>query len=326
MQARRLSAQVLFAIAFAACAVVQVQAQAGVMVYRGMCDASAAVALDAQYFVVASDENNTLNIYKRGQPDAVARVPLAEFLGTGNKESDLEGAAMVGQRIYWIASHGRNKKGKERPDRYRFFATDIDARSSPPTVKAVAMPYRQLLVDLQAAPTLKSLKLAEAASLAPDAPGGLNIEGLAALPDGRLLIGFRNPIPGGKALLVPLENPGDLLNGKPARFGKPILLGLRGRGIRSIEYVGTSFLIAAGPSADAGTFSLYYWSGKPGAAPELATGVDIGGLRPEALFEIPHTGSAQVISDDGGVEAGGVACKDRPVDQQAFRSVVIKLR
>jgi hypothetical protein len=34
-------------------------------------------------------------------------------------------------------------------------------------------------------------------------PGGLNIEGLAATPDGQLLIGFRNPLSEGKALLLP---------------------------------------------------------------------------------------------------------------------------
>jgi hypothetical protein len=29
----------------------------------------------------------------------------------------------------------------------------------------------------------------------------------------------------------------------------------------------------------------------------------------------------QLLSDDGGVEAGGVACKDRPAAEQAFRSI-----
>jgi hypothetical protein len=32
-----------------------------------MCDASAAVALDADHFVVADDENNVLRIYRRGR-------------------------------------------------------------------------------------------------------------------------------------------------------------------------------------------------------------------------------------------------------------------
>lgn len=188
-----------------------------VMTYRGSCDASAAVALDADHFVVAGDEDNTLRVYSRGRPEPVGEAPLATFLDSGNKESDLEAAAAVGKRIYWIASHGRNSKGKPRPDRQRFFATDIDPGAQPGVTPA-GTPYRGLLEDLAAAPTLAGLRLGDAARLAPEAPGGLNIEGLAAMPDGSLLVGFRSPVPNGRALLVPLLNPServhDLLRSK----------------------------------------------------------------------------------------------------------------
>ena len=154
-----------------------------VMTYRGSCDASAAVALDADHFVVAGDEDNTVRVYSRGRPEPVGEAPLATFLDSGNKESDLEAAAAVGKRIYWIASHGRNSKGKPRPVRQRFFATDIDPGAQPGVTPA-GTPYRGLLDDLAAAPTLAGLRLGDAARLAPEAPGGLNIEGLAAMPDG----------------------------------------------------------------------------------------------------------------------------------------------
>src|ERR1700752_3562987 len=99
-------------------------------VYRGMCDASAAVALDADHFVVANDERNTLRVYKRGQSDPVDSVPVFKFLGTKEKkESDLEGAARVGNRIYWISSHGTNSDGEVQERRYRLFATEITAKS-----------------------------------------------------------------------------------------------------------------------------------------------------------------------------------------------------
>ncbi|MBT9502636.1 MAG: DUF3616 domain-containing protein [Burkholderiaceae bacterium] len=299
------------------------QAQAAPEIYRGLCDASAAVALDAGHFVVANDENNTLAIYQRGQPEAVATLSLADFLDSGDKESDIEGAALVGRRIYWISSHGRNKNAKERPERYRFFATDIDASKSPPSLKPVPKRYEKLLDDLVEADALKPFKLKDAAKLAPEAPGGLNIEGLAALPDGSLLIGFRNPIPNGKALLLPLKNPDELLEGKTAKFGAPVLLALRNRGVRSIERVANQFLIVAGPTADKGTFSLYHWSGKASEAPKLAQGLDLADLRPEALFDIGGS-QVQLLSDDGGIEAGGVACKDRKPAEQAFRSISVK--
>ena len=90
-----------------------------------------------------------------------ATTPLAAFLGSGDKESDLEAAAAVGTRVYWIGSHGRNAKGKPRPERQRFFATDIDPAAQPPGVAPAGTPYRGLLDDLAAAPTLARLHLAE---------------------------------------------------------------------------------------------------------------------------------------------------------------------
>jgi hypothetical protein len=299
-----------------------------VMTYRGPCDASAAVALDANHFVVAGDEDNTLRIYRRGRPEPVGKVPLAAFLDSGDKESDIEAAAAVGKRIYWIASHGRNSKGKLRPGRQRFFATDIDPGAQPGVTPA-GTPYRGLLDDLAAAPTLAGLRLGDAAQLAPEAPGGLNIEGLAAMPDGSLLVGLRNPVPNGRALLVPLLNPAELVtagSGRKARFGEPILLELRGRGVRSIDRAldGRGYWIVAGPAADAGAFSLYRWSGQAKDAPRIVDGSELVGLRPEALFELPGGGGTlQILSDDGGVVTNGTACKDRPISVQGFRSITL---
>jgi hypothetical protein len=300
-----------------------------VMTYRGPCDASAAVALDAEHFVVAGDEDNTLRVYRRGRPQPVGETPLAAVLDSGDKESDLEAAAAVGQRIYWIASHGRNSKGKLRPDRQRFFATDINPGAQP-GVTPTGTPYRGLLDDLAGAPTLAGLHLGEAAQLAPEAPGGLNIEGLAAMPDGSLLLGLRNPVPNGRALLVPLLNPAELVTavpGRKARFGQPILLELRGRGIRSIDRAldGRGYWIVAGPTADAGAFTLYRWSGQTKDAPRIVDSSELVGLRPEALFEPPGGGGTlQILSDDGGVETHGTACKDRPMAAQGFRSITLR--
>lgn len=300
-----------------------------ILTYRGPCDASAAVALDADHFVVAGDEDNTLRVYQRGRPEPMGEASLSSFLGTGDKESDLEGAATVGKRIYWIASHGRNSKGKLRPDRQRFFATDID-RGAKPGVTPVGTPYRGLLDDLAAAPTLAGLRLSDAAQLAPEAPGGFNIEGLAAMPDGSLLVGLRNPVPNGRALLVPLLNPSELVtagSGRKARFGEPILLELRGRGVRSIDRAldGRGYWIVAGPAADAGTFTLYRWSGQAKDAPRIFDGSELVGLRPEALFELPGSGSTlEILSDDGGVVTDSMACKDRPKSAQGFRSITLR--
>ncbi|WP_457423279.1 DUF3616 domain-containing protein [Roseateles sp. P5_E7] len=285
--------------------------------YEGLCDASAAVALDARHFIVADDEHNKLSVYQRGTAKRVGQVDL-KFL-KADKESDLEGSAQVGKRIYWIASHARNSAGEPRPDRQRFFATEIVGT----TVEPVGKPYTGLLADLLATPALAPLKLAEAAGRAAEAEGGLNIEGLAAAADGSLLIALRNPIPQGRAILIPLLNPAELVDGKgPARFGAAIRLDLGGRGLRSIERVSTTYLIAAGPPADAGTFAIYRWSGKAADAPTPVK-LDLGTLRPEALFAWPD-GQVTLLSDDGGVMFGKKACKDADKAKRSFRTFDFK--
>jgi hypothetical protein len=292
--------------------------------YDGVCDASAAVALDHDHFVVADDEHNLLVIYKRGQPTPVGNVPLDDFLGTEpGKESDLEGSAVIENRIYWIASHGRNAEGKVREERYRLFAADIETSTMPPSLKLIGTPYRKLIDDLLSANTLKNFHLDDAASRAPEAPGGLNIEGLAATPDGKLLIGFRNPIIDGKALVVPLDNPQQVIAGQSAKLGSPFSLDLGGRGIRSMERVDSTYLIVAGPPANSGTFALFKWSGGATEMPRQVRKVVFTGLTPEALFEIPMTNSVQILSDDGDVKTNGKACKKRDADHRSFRSITV---
>ncbi|HEY8877714.1 MAG TPA: DUF3616 domain-containing protein [Roseateles sp.] len=286
--------------------------------YEGLCDASAAVALDARHFIVADDEHNRLTVYRRGEPKAVGEVELDAFLKTA-KEADLEGAAQVGNRIYWIASHARNSAGKLREDRQRFFATEVRGTMAEP----VGQPYTALLADLLATPALAPLKLSDAAARAAEADGGFNIEGLAAAPDGSLLIGLRNPIPQGRALVIPLLNPADLVAGqRPARFGSAIRLDLGGRGVRSIDRVGGSYLIVAGPPADEGSFALFRWSGRPGDVPTPVK-ADLGTLRPEALFAWPD-GQITLLSDDGGLMVGKKACKDADKGKRSFRALDIR--
>ncbi|WEF34392.1 hypothetical protein [Pseudoduganella chitinolytica] len=87
-------------------------------VYRGICDASAAVALDADRFVVADDEVSVLKIYRfdtPGLPLPGEDVDLHAFLG-GKEEADLEGGALVGDTAYWIGSHGADGDGKPARD------------------------------------------------------------------------------------------------------------------------------------------------------------------------------------------------------------------
>jgi len=298
-------------------------------VYSGICDASAAVALDNRLFVAANDEDNRLRIYDRdsGGPPTWS-VDLSAFLQADRQspEADLEGAARVGNRIYWITSHGRNQNGKRRPGRERFFATEIRTNRESLELTPVGKPYRNLLRDLVNEPKLRTFDLDDASRLAPKEPNAFNIEGLCATPEGHLLIGFRNPIPRGKALLVPLQNPAELVEGRSPRFGGPLLLNLNGLGIREISRHEDRYLIVAGSFDGAGKSHLYEWDGRSSAAIHLGK-INFGKFNPEAVIFYPDRGvdEIQVLSDDGNLLAGGKKCKDlKDPSQKTFRGLWLR--
>jgi hypothetical protein len=298
--------------------------------YVGMCDASAAVEVGKGYFVVGDDEKNKLNVYRIGAPNAVASLDLASYLGVvqpdgKSDETDIEGAARIGDRIYWITSHGANGEGKPQPSRRRLFFTDVVEDSAVPKLSAPkTSPYTALLDEIAATPEL-AIVFGDSSSQAPESPGGLGIEGLAATPEGELLIGFRNPRPQGHALVLPLRNPRAVLDsGAKPVFGKLRPLDLGGRGIRSLEWTGKDYVIVAGPFDDNGSFALYRWSGQ-GADVEKVPQKVLSGLNPEAIFKVAKGGRLYVLSDDGDRKVGDEKCKSKkvPEDLKGFRGTYL---
>lgn len=289
--------------------------------YEGLCDASAAVALDARHFVVAGDEDNTLRIYQRGPSQARASLPLDAFLRSGKDEADLEAATRIGERIYWIGSLSRDGEGRPAPQRDQFFATDIHRSSATlPTLRPVGAGPVKLLDALLASEAGRAWQLTDAARKAPETPGGLNAEGLTHTADGALLIGFRNPLREGKALVVPLRNPAQVIAGQSAEFGQALALDLGGRGVRAMARAADGHLVVGGPTGDEGSFALFHWRGGSDT-PQRLQQPALGMLRPEALFNWPGTAQWRLLSDDGGIELNGGECKKLPLQKQAFRSL-----
>jgi hypothetical protein len=218
------------------------------------------------------------------------------------RECDFEGAAQIEKVIYWIGSHGRNKQAEERVERQVLVATQISGSGAEAKLSLIGTPFRGLLTALTSADNLKAFDLAGASVKSPEKPGALNIESICAMGDA-LLIGFRNPIPGGKALLVPLQNPLAVVKGdaKPD-LGEPILLDLGGLGVRDMAPWRKQFLIIGGDFKDGGEPSaLFLWSGDPKMKPQKLKG-DLSDLNPEAIV-IHETGGesrVQLLSDDGG--------------------------
>lgn len=303
--------------------------------HYGMCDASAAVALSPDIFVVANDEDNFLKVYRNDTSGTyLERLDIAAYMKDDIplKESDLEGASEIDGTIFWITSHGRNKKGKRQESRYHFFANQIHLENGQYVHRQIDSAYTNLLKDMWSDPRLKKYDLKKAAELPPKDAGGLNIEGLSATPDKRLLIGFRNPIPGDKALLVPLQNPFEIIRGKKAVLGEAITMPLGGLGVRSIEYwpARKIYLIMAGPfHSDAGeNFRLYRWSGDPAREPEMYEGLDLKELNVESIIIYPDRHDRiQLLSDDGGAKRGKKQCKDLPDGNKNkyFRSIWVAL-
>ena len=251
-----------------------------VVVHNGPCNASTALPVGGGMVVVADDEASPpviLRLYRSGQggpPLAVGTIAAEAVAPVPDEhpELDLEGSTWIGPLAYWIGSHGaaaaqtaaggsagKHKEGKKeeglgapRPNRQRLFATSLGVRAEGKklslSLQPVGRPYTTLIHDLNADPRYARFGLAAAATRPAKAKGGLNIEGLASTPQGALLIGFRNPLSEGRALLATLLNPNGVLGGEAARFADPVLLDLGGLGIRSLERVKSQLLIVAGPA------------------------------------------------------------------------------
>lgn len=308
--------------------------------HQNICDASASIPLGQDHFVVGNDEDNILRVYsaqESGEPINEG-IDINDYF-TNNpkkKEIDIEAVTESDGIIYWITSHGRNKKDERKLERHQFFANKI-TNTNPLTfeLKQQGESYTELLLkDMLADDKLSSLNLKTAETIAPKKEGGLNIEGLTTTPEGEILIGFRNPITlDGKAILIPLKNPRDLINldeTVKAEFREPILLDLGGLGIRSIEYWSTinGYLIIAGHFGSKGEFALYIWSGNKLDKPDLIDFTFPKDFRPESILVYPHLNNRfQIFSDDGSVIRGGQECKKMSNDnpEKYFRSIWIKV-
>lgn len=208
MKKAAFSAIVFFAINFNLSA----QVLGPVVRYNGLCEASAGVSLFDNTFIVASDEDNLLRIFNTATPDPLKTVKLSEVFKLSDvfkdpakdeikdkPNMDLEGATWIDNRIFWIGSHSVKSDGEAAPTRHRLFAVEVFLNSAgEPNLVRSGQIYTTLIADLEKDPRFAALNLKKARTITPKAIGGLSIEGLAATPEGNLLIGFRNPLIGGE--------------------------------------------------------------------------------------------------------------------------------
>ena len=308
--------------------------------YLGIANPSGAVALNDNVFIVADDEDNLLRVYDRHVLDRpLQTVKLSAVfkgaIGDGEDlEIDLESAAEIEGTVFWIGSHSSSRTGEYREARHRLLAVNIKPGASGKfTVTAAGDIYTALIADLQDDSRFNTYHLGEAKKTQAKVLGGLSIEGLASTPDNGLLIGFRSPLNGGdikkgrlengKALIVKLKNPFEVIHGLKAKFGDPIELDLDGFGIREItRHKNHKYLIVAGPyheniatedhKKEEG--KLYKWSSKSGKLNKLKK-FELEGYNIEAaLFYPGNDNCVQLLSDDGTL-----------VGANGFRSMTVTL-
>jgi hypothetical protein len=279
------------------------------IVFVGMCDASGSVQLGSDRFIMADDEDNALRVYDVTGGPPLSKVDLSPFLELGSGESqefpetDLEAATTVGDKAVWISSHARSSSGNESPARLRMFATTV---SGTPVLHGHA--YTHLREDLVTDARFEKFNLRDAITRAPAAPGGFNIEGMTATPDGGVIIGLRNPVSEGRAIIVPLTNPLEVVEGKPPRFGDPITIDLGGRGVRALSWWRGQYIIAAGSPTHGRDLApaLYRWDGV--GTPQRIE-ANLGTLNVEAFHTPEDRDAILVLSDDGTQLVDGTKCK-----------------
>lgn len=277
----------------------------------GICEASAAAILSVGRVAVASDDSDRLAIYNRH-----GTIPVrSEDLG---KVDDIEGAARIGDTVFWITSHSLTGSGKDKQRRRKLLATR-------PGPEGLPVETGRKFDDL------RDVVVAALTDFGPDAVSGdlvpvLDIEGLAATPDGALLLALRMPLTSdGRALIVQIPRPFELLKLDQPPTGSDAVavfaLDLDGRGIRGIERdPDGSYVLIAGPSGDGPEpFDLYVWAGA-GRPQRLDVRGELAGMAPEALV-IWESGLVEVFGDNG------ATCQDNedmPDAERWFPSRVIR--
>ena len=271
--------------------------------FQGISDASAAIAVGSHFFITASDEECRLRIYNRQTGgDPIGAFNLISHLPLRGKsvELDLEGAAAIGNRLFWIGSHSRNRDGQRRVNREQFFAVDLTLTTTVPTLAFVGHADDSFFDELCQSKPGREHQLSQAAAQSSRSREGLNIEGMCATPEGKLWIGFRTPIPNDRALLIELENPQEVIAKKPARFGRSVTLDLNGLGIRDLVAQKAQIYILAGPHGGKDKASLYRWDGNSSTAKGLKL-PGLSDIQPEAIAVFASEGpeALYVFTDSG---------------------------
>jgi hypothetical protein len=214
---------------------------------------------------------------------------------------DLEGLALdQSGYAYALTSHSRDNDGDENKSRNRLVRFRVDGNRvvKPIIVSSLKRVLTATHPVLATAAAIQDVKLG----------GGLNIEALGVGPDQqRLLIGFRSPLQGGRAIIASVENLAAMFDtdALPVVSTTLTTLDLGGNGIRGMSYIPVlaGYLIISGPvSRELTQFGLWFWSGQPDASARRVTVAGLLGFEhAEGVCSALIEGKRRIVivSDDG---------------------------
>ena len=298
--------------------------------FSGSCDGSGGVALGEEHFAVVNDETSHLLIYQRHNPGGpIQSINLRKALELKKKEEgDLEGLALMGDYLFVLGSHSRDRDGQKQKERRKLLALRLQAGDGEFDLKQVGDVYEDLMDDLEDHRAFDELGIRQSAKESGDDPDGFNIEGLCGGADGVLWLCFRGPRIGTRALLIPITNPTDVMAGARPRFGEHQLLDLKGRTIRGADNFGAHIVFVADSDKKGLGPAIYLWNEKGNEVTQLRT-PELHSVDPESVILFPDTGLQEilVLSDDGGRRLMGKDCKDwNDESDKRFRSVTYRWR
>ncbi len=219
-----------------------------------------------------------------------------------DKEADIEGIAVEGNRYYILGSHGvSKKKAKVQLSRFNLFRLTVDPTSGRPTSRRDA---NGIPADLEIA-SLRDVVKADGL-LSPYAEirlhdNGVNMEGIA-VKDGTIYVGFRGPSLEGEVPILSID--AETLFAGAAEDHRTIAVKLgKGLGIRDMAVSREGFLILSGDSGvkpykqhksvhELGNpYALHFWDGSGTSVEDLGE-IDTGGAKPEGLLLLAESEQA----------------------------------
>ena len=299
--------------------------------FKGMCDASGAVWLGKRLLVINDDDQDhtLLRAYDPDSPDkpkAVFEVPHQGLqFDPAKPEIDLEGITWIGDTLWLIGSHSRNKDAKPRRTRHNLIAMPFK-NGQPAAARSLSI----LLPALQIAVTLADKKLKDIDPAVDPKNGGLSIEGLSATAAGDLLIGLRSPLDSqSRAIVALLKNPNQAVTTNRVETPLQVFqLDLGGTGVRDLyfdpekkrHYILSGPAGELGPEKKRGPFKIWRWDleSKPKELHDITSMVPPE-TAPEALLRPANGKGFLVLLDEGKRQVGALNCGDPANKTQSFK-------